>query len=519
MKIKQQLNLILGLTIITTIVVCIVIISTSISLNQQYERVRFAQDQHAILLKIENTVNRLTKEVSDFLLVGNKKELREYQEYKENLNKLLKTYKSIISHEIRFVESKSNQEEEEEEEEIEFYEELFTSISKTLAITDRIIHETINNNYQTALDLFKASLEDTGEIQIDDLIAQQSEDEEREIQEANQNLSKTINQLQIIIIATMIGLVIITAYSARAILINVYGPIRSVTQSIEKIGRGDFSTDVRTDSKNEISLIATSIDRMSTELKRVQSQLIQSSKLASVGQLAAGVAHELNQPLMVIRLNAQMLLRQQKNDTLNPDDIAETLDMIERNTNRMETIINHLRTFSRQTDRHHEVVDINNVIDESFTMINEQLKIHNISVVKNFSTDLKPTVGNGNELEQVFINLITNSRDAIIESEDTERRIEISTAYIEEPPANEIIVADSGAGIQQDDVDRIFEPFFTTKPEGKGTGLGLSISYGIIQDHNGIIELLETNGSGTRFRIQLPIEQAPLTDKENHAVG
>ena len=260
------------------------------------------------------------------------------------------------------------------------------------------------------------------------------------------------------------------------------------------------------------------------ELQLTQSQLIQSAKLASIGELASGVAHELNQPLMVVRGVFQLVKRSIGKNNIGTDELLERLEPIERNTKRMMNIINHLRTFSRQSGMAFEPVDGNKIIEDSLLMISEQLRIHDIEVKKDPDVDLPKIKGDANQLEQVFLNLITNARDAILQrsevsgkKSENRGRLEIITRMGEtdnhQSSTNgqqsqnfaEILIRDNGGGIPADRVDKIFDPFFTTKEVGKGTGLGLSISYGIIKDHQGEISVAETSPTGTTFRIRLPI--------------
>lgn len=250
------------------------------------------------------------------------------------------------------------------------------------------------------------------------------------------------------------------------------------------------------------------------DLKNVQAQLVHSGKLASIGELAAGVAHELNQPLMIIRTTAQLMLRKQPKNALDTVKFLENLNSIERNTKRMMNIINHLRTFSRQTKGELTPVNVNKIIQDSFLMIGEQLSLRNIEVIQDFWDDLPKILGNTNQLEQVFLNLLTNARDAIESKVETQaggaemqKKIVITTHVSDDVKDKiEILFKDTGSGIPQEALKNIYDPFYTTKEVGKGTGLGLSISYGIIQDHKGEIDIAETGPEGTTFRIRLPVE-------------
>lgn len=253
------------------------------------------------------------------------------------------------------------------------------------------------------------------------------------------------------------------------------------------------------------------------DLKSTQAQLVQSAKLASIGELAAGVVHELNQPLMVIRGYAQSLRRNRASE----EELATALQRIEKNTGRMSGIIDHLRSFSRQSQSDFKPVEINAVIEDAFLMVGEQLRIRNIECIKRLSSDLPHVKGDANKLEQVLLNLITNARDAIEEKRKRQAaasrpgealpeipgRLEVVTRLDENRKDRvELSVKDSGCGIPRDMVDKIFDPFFTTKEVGKGTGLGLSISYGIVKEHQAEIEVAETGPGGTTFRVLLPVE-------------
>lgn len=269
------------------------------------------------------------------------------------------------------------------------------------------------------------------------------------------------------------------------------------------------------------NLAEQSLKKAYQELKHTQSQLVQSGKLASIGELAAGVAHELNQPLMVIRGNAQLVRRFISKGDYTMDDLLKQMEPIERNTKRMMNIINHLRTFSRQAKSEYNALNVNEVIEESFLMIEEQLRLRNIEIKKTLEPALPRIKGDMNQLEQVFLNLITNARDAICEKEggpqyeDGNRdSIEIITRQSQnDNNLIEILFKDSGKGIEDSARNSIFDPFFTTKAVGKGTGLGLSISYGIVHDHNGQIDIAETGPQGTTFLVKLPIEQ-PIINPE-----
>lgn len=250
------------------------------------------------------------------------------------------------------------------------------------------------------------------------------------------------------------------------------------------------------------------------ELKQTQMQLVQSAKLSSLGELSAGVAHELSQPLTGLSAISQVMSKNLKRNNIDRDTLLKYLELFEKNTKRMMNILNHLRTFSRKSQPEFTSVNINNVIEDCLIMVSEQLHLNKIELKKELSSKLPNVWGNANQLEQVFLNLFTNALDAVKgrcrkgeSGKDFENkgRIEIAaTASADDQGKVEVLVSDTGGEISAEHLEKIFDPFFTTKEEGKGTGLGLSISNGIIKDHQGVIEVAETCPNGTTFRVVLP---------------
>lgn len=235
-----------------------------------------------------------------------------------------------------------------------------------------------------------------------------------------------------------------------------------------------------------------------TPQKVTEKQLIQSEKLIVIGTLAAGVAHELNQPLMVIRGYTQILLSNYQNDP----ELKDSLKRIEGQTTRMMKIIQHLRDFSRGSTGMKEPLSINQIIENAFTLLNQQLKAHNIEVIKELAQDLPQIKADANQLEQVIINLIVNARDALDQKGGGEIKV---VSRFKSPDKVEILFSDTGIGMPPHIKNRIFEPFFTTKEAGKGTGLGLNISYRIVKDHGGDISVTSTEGKGTTFILTFPV--------------
>lgn len=232
-----------------------------------------------------------------------------------------------------------------------------------------------------------------------------------------------------------------------------------------------------------------------TERMRLEEQLQQSDKLSSIGLLAAGVAHEVNTPLTGISSYSQMLMQQIPES----DPHHQLLQKIYRQTSRASSIVNNLLNFSRVSDARFVAIDLNQVLDDTIQLLEAQLHNTRIEVRRRYAETLPAAPGNAPKLQQVFMNLILNARDAMPHG----GQLEISTSFDAESLL--ICFRDTGEGIPSEHLSRIYDPFFTTKQIGKGTGLGLAVSYGIIQDHGGQITVESRDGEGTRFLIRLPL--------------
>src|SRR6266568_3290751 len=232
-----------------------------------------------------------------------------------------------------------------------------------------------------------------------------------------------------------------------------------------------------------------------TQREQVQEQKIQNEKLTSLGLLAAGVAHEVNTPLAVISNHIQMLARQ-----LPGDDPRHTLiEKIVKQTFRASEIVNNLLNFSRTGAAEFAPVNLNQVVEETLSLAAHPFKTSRVNVIKHLQDDLPAVLGSANRLQQVFLNLFLNARDAMPSGGILEVRTGSQNGSIE------VEITDTGAGIPRENVHRIFDPFFTTKGSGRGTGLGLSVSYGIIKEHAGRIDVRSTPGKGTSFHLEFPV--------------
>jgi len=262
---------------------------------------------------------------------------------------------------------------------------------------------------------------------------------------------------------------------SRKAMIHIMGDLRETTQEME---------------------------RREQELRDKQEQLVQAGKLATLGELTTGVAHELNNPLNNIGLYVGNVIDRIQMGELETGRALEDLEKAMGQVRKATEIISHLRTFGRAAPVTFEPVDVDEVIERALSLMQEQLRLRAIEVELELCPDELMVLGNPIQLEQVFINLLTNARDALEENTD-KKRIRIASSL--ENDRIEIVFADNGPGIPPSLAQRVFDPFFTTKDVGTGTGLGLSITYSIVKEHAGEISIGQTAGGGATFRIELPV--------------
>jgi signal transduction histidine kinase len=237
-----------------------------------------------------------------------------------------------------------------------------------------------------------------------------------------------------------------------------------------------------------------------TDRSELERRLVQADKLSSIGLLAAGVAHEVNTPLAVISTYAQLLAKQVSGD----DTKSKMLEKIAKQTFRASEIVNSLLNFSRTSPAQFDDVDLNQVLTDTVSLVGHQLERAKVAVRLNLEPGLPPIKGNTGKLQQVFLNLVLNARDAMDGGGD----LTITTSSTDD--AASVEVSDTGQGISAEHLSRIYDPFFTTKMARKGTGLGLSVTYGIVREHGGSIEVQSEPGAGTLFHLEFPLTRKPV---------
>ncbi len=281
-------------------------------------------------------------------------------------------------------------------------------------------------------------------------------------------------------------------------------PLDRLTRAARDIGKGDFDVNVKGGGRDELGILADSFNQMTHELKgrdqelqRAHQALVQSEKMAAFGQLGAGIAHEVKNPLAGILGYAQLALRKIPEDS----PLRKHLQIIEKETRRCTEIISSLLKFARQEKADLKKTDINAVVNDALDIVDHQLSINKVSIERMLTPELPRVYANANQLQQVLMNFAVNAQQAM---DGESGSFSVATRMAGDDHI-EIVVSDTGPGMPAEVRDKIFEPFFTTKPAGQGTGLGLSVSYGIVRDHGGEITVESEPGQGTTFTLTLPV--------------
>ena len=247
--------------------------------------------------------------------------------------------------------------------------------------------------------------------------------------------------------------------------------------------------------------------------QKQEEQLVHSTRLAELGEMAAGIAHELNQPLTGIRNFARNAFYMLDQNAGTNDDVKSNLRLVSEQVDRASKIINQMRELTRRSEREFVPVNVNSIIKESVEFLAPQLRLSGVEVSFDLADALPETMGDRIRLEQVFLNLLTNARQAM--EDVAERRLSIKTYF---DSSNEcpitVEIEDTGKGFSQEEAEKLFTPFFSTKESGRGTGLGLSISLTIVRDHNGRMEARGEPGKGARFTVRLPVSKDETESEE-----
>jgi two-component system NtrC family sensor kinase len=295
-----------------------------------------------------------------------------------------------------------------------------------------------------------------------------------------------------------------------------FSTLRSVSTSLRLLkdgttafGKGQWDFRIKLHGKDELSDLAKAFNEMAQSIKQLETQNIHMHRMSAVGQLAGGVAHEINNPLTGVLGQAQLLLDKMTSE----DPRRGHLEKIERAALRCRRIVRSLLDFSRQKETQFDQISLIDTLEATLDLCETDLQGSHVNVVKNFDIKIPPIQGNASQLQQVFLNVITNSIQAMPKGGSVSISTGLVTAEVQGKPgqAVEIKFTDQGIGILPEHIEHLFEPFFTTKEIGKGTGLGLSVSLGIVRNHGGDIRVESPGpGRGATFKIYLPVSAAAV---------
>jgi two-component system NtrC family sensor kinase len=302
----------------------------------------------------------------------------------------------------------------------------------------------------------------------------------------------------------------------------VYRPVKALIDGTHRVAGGDLNYRLPVNSADELGDLAASFNKMTAEvggvqakieeqvrrktaeLERAHRSLLNSEKMASIGKLAATVAHEINNPLFGILTYARLVLRGLGRLEGDHSEMSEQLHTIERESKRCGDLVKNLLTFSRQAPSNRKPNDLNTIVHRAVMLVKHKLDMQSIELAENLAEDLPPVECDGNQIQQVVLVLLVNASEAMARC----GRIEVTTEF--DPAAEQSIVwvKDNGSGIPEDVLPRIFDPFFTTKEDQNRTGLGLAVASSIVEQHTGEITVRSKPGEGTTFRVALPVAAA-----------
>ena len=310
-----------------------------------------------------------------------------------------------------------------------------------------------------------------------------------------------------------LGLLLSTAVIGLIWSHRMARPLEQLSNATQEVAKGEFDIQVKTTSRDEIGNLAHSFNKMASELRDrekalrdAQAALVQSEKMSAFGQLSAGIAHEVKNPLAGILGYTQLSLKKVEKDT----PVFSNLKTIEKETKRCNSIIGNLMKFARQEQAEFSPTEINQVVEDAIGIVAHQLGVNQVRIEKDLTEDLPDVMGNANQLQQVLMNIMINAQQAMDGQPGTVR----AATRLPEEGTLEIRISDTGPGLPEEIQKRIFEPFFTTKPAGKGTGLGLSVTYGIIKDHGGSIRVESPPGEGATFIVTLPAIERDVPEEK-----
>ncbi|MGK5084633.1 ATP-binding protein [Bdellovibrionota bacterium FG-1] len=337
-------------------------------------------------------------------------------------------------------------------------------------------------------------------------------------QNSSRGLVVKISIIKWLVMALFLLGFVLSGSVALVLFTNLVKRLRALENAARLVGAGKLDVILNVEGHDELASLAQTFNFMaaslksdkaklenkSAELVQSQLQLFETAKLSTLGEMSAGMAHEMNQPMSGITLAVQMIKKLKEKNLLSDHELESSLQNILTSVKRCTKVIHHVRAFARQESFAHGPVDVNETVESALMLMGEQLRLRGIEITKDLTEGLSTVKGDAFQLEQVWINAMTNARDALEEMGSEYPKKLLIRSQVD---GGQVLVeiSDNGIGMSEEILKKVFEPFFTTKPVGQGTGLGMSIVHGIIQSHQAKIEVKSEVNKGTTIFVRLAI--------------
>lgn len=500
MTIKHKLAASFVVMILLVGIVGVIMLRSSHLRETYYTRTVETLAVSAMVKEISFYIDQQLRAVDYYILVEDEDERRRFEEYVNVIKEKFSEWYDISMDEVL-------------KNEIVLLEEIYNSAITTAR---RLITTQMRGRKRRAIDIMEKSFLPQ-EKKLRNRLKMIVEEKTQSAKDASEKAKKIFMQQTYISLGVILLAILVGGVLAVVIFNSIAKPLNELKKGAQAIGEGNLDYVLNIDKRDEFGELARSFNEMSENIKKMQAQIIQLDRMSAMGQLAGGVAHELNNPLTGVLGQSQVLLGRLPKDSPLRDQVTK----IERAALRCRKIVRELLDFSRQKEYVFQTTDIHELIESTLLLCESDLNASQVQVVKEFSPALEHIPISPPHIQQVFINLINNSMHAmqpggklVIATKMLERGFTIKDRRKNNKdvlvPGKwiEINFIDSGMGIEPKDLSHVFDPFFTTKDVGKGTGLGLTISYGIIQNHKGSISV-ESKGSGygATFIIRLPYKR------------
>jgi len=500
MSIRKSLALYVFLMTGLLVVVGILLLMGGPMVLRSFQRSLNSMNVLAVIRELKSDVNHQKNSLNRYLLIGDPQELLSFQEAVKTSQQSLDAIPGMTPNNVP-----------------DWYSELVVSFSTIHTLANEVASTYERGRKTRAYDEMTSRLLPQFQ-QLYDRVDKLEKDKSAEAESMFETIKELVEKVEIIVSLTLVVSFILGVILFRLLYQSVMHPLATMRKGADEFGMGHWDHRINLSSPVEFETLAESFNNMAENVKQLQLQAVHMDRMSAVGQLAGGVAHEINNPLTAVLGQAQIILSRLPET----DAVYSQVKKIEQAALRCKKIVRGLLDFSRPSQSTFEQVDMNSILSATLDLCEADLKKARVTIEKRVAKELPLIEGSSSELQQVLLNLITNSIQAMLKggilSIETRSHNDPLTvvdrrkggpAHKVPGPWVEIVVRDNGIGIAKEHLTRIFQPFFTTKAIGKGTGLGLAVSMGIVQKHGGDIRV-ESGGlnRGSSFVVTLPMKPA-----------